>query len=123
MNLEEEKSNSPPLMAGDIGFEDRVSAAWFDFTEHPGSGDESTGRLMYKRMGSQQSPRMALNPGLFADRVNQEKGEDIDFAPAILGSSLFDFHGDHADSSSTIAAQTTTLFDPESGYQSASLSP
>lgn len=115
MNLEEEKSNSPPLMASEIGAEDRVSAAWFDFSDHPGSGEESTGRLMYKRMSSQQSPRMALNPGLFS--------QDIDFAPTMLGSHFLESHGAHTNGSSTMAAQTTTLFDSESGYRSASLSP
>jgi hypothetical protein len=93
MNLEEERSNSPPLVAGDINAEDRISEAWFDFSKFAASSDAgSTGRLMYKRMNTQHSPREALNPGLFiADaQCEQQAGQDVNFAHAMLGSNFLD---------------------------------
>ena len=90
MNLEEERSSSPPLVAGDISAEDRVSEAWFDFSKFAASGDNgSIGRLMYKRINAHHSPREALNPGLFtANLCEQQAGQDINFAHAILGSNF-----------------------------------
>lgn len=92
MNLEEERSSSPPLVAGDISANDRVSEAWFDFSKFAASGDGSTGRLMYKRMATNHSPREALNPGLFvADaQCEQQAGQDVNFAHAMLGSNFLD---------------------------------
>lgn len=93
MNLEEERSSSPPLVAGDISAEDRVSEAWFDFSMFAASGDGSTGRLMYKRMDTHHNPREALNPGLFAaaaDACEQQAGHDVNFAHAMLGSNFLD---------------------------------
>ena len=103
MNLEEERSSSPPLVAGDISAEDRISEAWFDFSKFAASGDGSTGRLMYKRLNTQHSPREALNPGLFITdaQCEQQAGQDINFAHAMLGSNFLD-------AEVTSAARSTT---------------
>jgi hypothetical protein len=90
MKLEEERSSSPPLVAGDISAENRVSEAWFDFSKFAASGDGSTGRLMYKRMSTHHSPREALNPGLFTVDSEQQAGQDVNFAHAMLGSNFLD---------------------------------
>lgn len=87
MHLEEEKSETPPLKAGDISAEDRVSNAWFDFPEANSGGAGSIGRLMYQRMNVRHSPREALNPGLFAEQLG-ESGQDVNFAHAMLGSNF-----------------------------------
>ena len=108
MKLEEERSSSPPLVAGDISAEDRVREAWFDFSKFTASGDGSTGRLMYKRMNTHHSPREALNPGLFnPDPCEKHAGQDVNFAHAMLGSNLLD-----TDMTSTTRPTTTTPFGP-----------
>ena len=120
MNLEEERSSSPPLVAGDINAGDRVSEAWFDFSKFAANGDAgSTGRLMYKRMNTQHSPREALNPGLFiADaQCEQQAGQDVNFAHAMLGSNFLD-----AEVTATTGPAMPTLFEADSGLQSESLS-
>ena len=119
MKLEEERSSSPPLVAGDISAENRVSEAWFDFSKFAASGDGSTGRLMYKRMSTHHSPREALNPGLFTvDSSEQQAGQDVNFAHAMLGSNFLD-------AEVTTATQTTipTPFESGLGLDFASLSP
>lgn len=120
MHLEEEGSGSgsPPRVASDISAEDRVSEAWFDFSKFTASGDESTGRLMYKRMNTQHSPREALNPGLFAgDPGEQHAGQDVNFAHAMLGSSFLD-----AEVTRTTGPTMPTPFEADLGLQSESLS-
>lgn len=110
MHLEEEKSGTPPLKASDISAEDRVSNAWFDFSEATSSGGgNTTGRLMYQRMNIQHSPRASLNPGLFAGNVEEQQlGQDVDFAHAMLGSNFID-----AETARTTVAPTPTLFEAE----------
>ena len=119
MNLEEERSSSPPLVAGDINAEDRVSEAWFDFSKFAASGDGTTGRLMYKRMSTHHSPREALNPGLFAaanaDTYEQQAGQDINFAHAMLGSNLLD--------AEVTSVSQPTMPAPEVGLEFESRSP
>ena len=118
MKLEEEKSSSPPLKAGDISAEDRVSNAWFDFPEATSGGAGSIGRLMYQRMDVRHSPRSALNPGLFAEQLgDQHSGQDVNFAHAMLGSNFID-----AETVCTTVSTDPTLFESEAGQQSASLS-
>jgi hypothetical protein len=122
MNLEEERSSSPPLVAGDISAEDRISEAWFDFSKFAASGDGSTGRLMYKRVNTHHSPREALNPGLFAaataDACEQQAGQDVNFAHAMLGSNFLD-----AEVTSATQATMPASFDPEVGLEFESRSP
>lgn len=119
MKLEEERSSSPPLVAGDISAEDRISEAWFDFSKFAASGDGSTGRLMYKRMSADHSPREALNPGLFTtDPCEQQSGQDINFAHAMLGSNFLD-----ADVTSAAGPSMPTPFESELGLQEEILSP
>jgi hypothetical protein len=118
MKLEEERSSSPPLVAGDISAEDRVREAWFDFSKVTASGDGSTGRLMYKRMNTHHSPREALNPGLFTpDPCEQHAGQDVNFAHAMLCSNFLD-------TEVTAATRPTriTPFDSKPGLQPESLS-
>jgi hypothetical protein len=119
MKLEEERSNSPPLVAGDISAEDRISEAYFDFSKFTASGDGSTGRIMYKRMNTHHTPREALNPGLFAsDPCEQQSGQDVNFAHAMLGSNFLD-----AEVIPAIQPTMTTPFDSELGFQTEGLSP
>lgn len=118
MHLEEDKSGTPPLKASDISVEDRVSNAWFDFSEATsGGGGNTTGRLMYQRMNIQHSPRAALNPGLFAgDLGEQQLGQDVNFAHAMLGSNFID-----AETACTTVSTTPTLFEAEGIQQFASI--
>jgi hypothetical protein len=108
MKLEEESSDS-------------VSEAWFDFSRFTASGDGSTGRLMYKRMNTQHSPREALNPGLFVgDHADQQSGQDVNFAHAMLRSDFLD-----AETTSATGPVIPTLCegDLHVGPMSESLSP
>lgn len=119
MKLEEESSSSPPLTAGDISAADRVSEAWFDFSKFSASADGSTGRLMYKRMNTHHTPREALNPGLFAgDPSEQQAGQDVNFAHAMLGSNFLD-----AEMTSATGPTMPALFEPDLELQVGSLSP
>lgn len=61
MRLEEEGLETVPKQQSDIPSTNRVSEAWFDFS------DGSKGRVAYKRGVPRATPRMALNPGLFQD--------------------------------------------------------
>jgi hypothetical protein len=116
MKLEEESSSSPPLVAGDISAEDRVSEAWFDFSKFTAGDDGSTGRLMYKRMNTQHSPREALNPGLFVgDPADQQTGQDVNFAHAMLGSDFLD--------AETKFSMEPVICEGDQGLTSESLSP
>jgi hypothetical protein len=86
MGLGEESSTSPPVVADEISPGNRISEAWFDFSHVASTGDESIGRLMYKHVSTQHSPRDTLSPGLIAGAPGQLSGQDIDFAHAMLGS-------------------------------------
>lgn len=104
MQLEEEHSESPPLEAGDVRTEDRISTAWIDFSSPSSGGTNTSGRLKYKRTEPQRSPREALNPGLFdRDADGRHPGHDINFAHAMLGSNFLNAHGTPTATAATAA--------------------
>ena len=92
MRLEEQGHGSPPLAAGDIRSENRVTEAWIDFSVpalDSGDSDGRKGRVMYKRTQSDHMLRQELNPGLFAGEAGGfELGQMIDFAEVAAPSDL-----------------------------------
>jgi hypothetical protein len=106
LHLEEEKSDIPPVTVGDADSGSHVPRARFDSDSLPVSGQEDAGRLTYRRMSS-QFPREALNPGLFA-------GTDFPHAQEKPITTV---------KRSADLRPTPPLFDAETRYQPASLSP
>jgi hypothetical protein len=102
LHLDEEGNNSPPVIVGEADSGGHYPEARFDFNFLPASGQEDAGRLMYRRMNS-HSPRVALNPGLFA------------------GNDILDVRGKPITTADL--RSTPPLFDSGMRYQSTSLSP
>jgi hypothetical protein len=71
LRLEEEGAQSPPQTSADVPADSRVSEAWFDFSDKS-SEEAARGRIAYKKAVSRQTPRFALNPGLFDRRLSDD---------------------------------------------------
>ncbi|KAK3673122.1 hypothetical protein LTR78_006962 [Recurvomyces mirabilis] len=64
IRIEEDGPGTPPKTAADIPVEDRVSSAWFDFSDKS-TAEAARGTIAYVKTGSQAKTVMAPHTGVF----------------------------------------------------------
>ena len=100
MRMEEEGSEKQVKTSSDIPAEQRISEAWFDFSDKS-TEETQKGKVAYKKAVPRASARYALNPGLFEDWSTSEpgfvpylktsrQGSDTSSVPSLAGVNTLD---------------------------------